>query len=151
MSAAEYIVGAERLIDLFGGWPSFHDAEIVRLTLDRRDHDEPDAQLFIHLWETLPDLDERGFFKREKHTLVEIVLRRFTACELKDFNLQNVLFDFDVEAGEIDGQPAIRVTLDSSYGLSGTFTCDEVEIVSLVPCDIHGQPIEGRRESDRQA
>jgi len=33
------VEGAERLVELFGHWPAFHDAEVISLVLDRSGDD----------------------------------------------------------------------------------------------------------------
>lgn len=35
------IQGSEKLISIFGHWPSFHDAEITELRLERGENNEP--------------------------------------------------------------------------------------------------------------
>ena len=41
----------EKLIDIFGYWPSFHDAEILRIRLDRAGSDGPSLTADIHVFE----------------------------------------------------------------------------------------------------
>ncbi len=48
MTVFEHIVGADRLASRFGGWPSFHDAEVVRLMLDRNGANGPTAEMLVH-------------------------------------------------------------------------------------------------------
>ena len=35
MSAYERVINGQLIVERFGKWPSFHDAEVVRLVLDR--------------------------------------------------------------------------------------------------------------------
>ncbi|MGA8299415.1 MAG: hypothetical protein WB817_08010 [Terriglobales bacterium] len=68
MAAVEsLIVGSEKLITIFGYWPSFHDAEIVELNFWRGDvqpekgiYDFPVLTLKVHLWELTTKTDREG-------------------------------------------------------------------------------------------
>ena len=70
------IVGADRLTGHFGGWPSFHDAEVVRLVLDRHGTDGPTAELVVHVWSVGAEVDPDGRFPRREHALVRLLLER---------------------------------------------------------------------------
>ena len=140
MTVLEHIAGADRLTSRFGGWPSFHDAEVVRLVLDRRGANGPSADLVVHAWLKTDKVDDRGYYVREKHTLVRFFFERITAIELSEFNHQNVLFGLDVAEEMVEGERAFRVTLDSSYGLSGSLVCGHIVIADVSPCNSHGEP-----------
>jgi hypothetical protein len=64
------IPGAKQLYDFFGYWPTFHDAEIICLHLNRSDA----SFLFVHTWERTSDVDKKGYYVRTKHVVVEFVL-----------------------------------------------------------------------------
>lgn len=74
MTSHAPIVGADRLTGHFGRWPSFHDAEVVRLVLDRHGTDGPTAELVVHVWSVGADVDEHGSFQRREHVLVRLLL-----------------------------------------------------------------------------
>ncbi len=45
------IAGAERVLDIFGAWPSFHDAEVLSLRLDRSGlSGGPELEAEIHVF-----------------------------------------------------------------------------------------------------
>jgi hypothetical protein len=94
------IIGAERVIERFGEWPSFHDAEVVRVTLDRRG---PSAAVLVHTWLMTEQVDEKGYYVLERHTLVQLIFDQLTSCELSDFNHQNVLYSLNIAAEAVDG------------------------------------------------
>ena len=55
------IGNAKAVTDAFGGWPSFHDAEILHLTLQR----EPRAaslECVVHVFKGTPEVDDTGHF-----------------------------------------------------------------------------------------
>jgi hypothetical protein len=114
------IDGARELFDWFGYWPSFHDAEIVRLDLRRR---EP-STLVVATWEMTKETDARGYFVLAKHVVVTFVLDEVANLELSGFSHQNVVFGIDVEIE--DGK--FRLSISPSYGLAGTITADRLSI-----------------------
>lgn len=117
------IPGGLDLIAWFDGHvPSFHDAEIVELVLDRI---ESRCRLKIHVFRTTPDLDNEGYFVSEKHVVVTLQLTHVTNLKLEDYNHQNV----------IDGLGLIRktnghtlVTLEPCYGLWGEIEAASIKI-----------------------
>jgi hypothetical protein len=62
------IVGSEKLTSIFGRWPSFHDAEIHDLHL-QRGYINPEDQVYecplltvrLHRWLMTRDIDQKGF------------------------------------------------------------------------------------------
>ena len=140
MTVLEQITGADRLTSRFGGWPSFHDAEVVRLVLDRRGANGPTAELVVHAWLVTDKVDHRGYHVLEKHTLVRFLFERITSIELSEFNHQNVLFGLGIAAEVVEGEPAFRVTLDPSYGLGGSLVCGRVVVADVSPCNARGEP-----------
>ena len=134
----EHTIGGGRLVERFGGWPAFHDAEVVRIAFDRRGANGPIAEMLVHTWLTTNKVDDRGYYVREKHTLVRFLFERITSTELSDFNHQNVLFGLEVFPEMADGIPAFRVTLDPSYGVGGSLVCGRVTVADVIPCDERG-------------
>ena len=80
----ERIGGSEKLTRIFGGWPSFHDAEILKLDLWRGDV-EPERELYvfpvltllIHVWDLTRETDAEGYMISRNHMLVSL---RFPRC-----------------------------------------------------------------------
>ena len=140
MKVLEHITGADRLTSRFGGWPSFHDAEVVRLILDRRSAQAPTAAMLVHAWLMTDKVDDRGYYVLEKHTLVRFLFERITSIELSEFNHQNVLVGLEIAEEMVDGERAFRVTLDSSYGLSGSLVCGQIVVADVSPCNERGEP-----------
>jgi hypothetical protein len=105
------IPGVDQVVARFGEWPSFHDAEIIELDLNRR----RTSRLRIHTWGKTNGVNERGEYVFDKHAVVTFELEDVTDLELADFSHQNVIFDLQVEPSD-DG---FRLTLWPSYGLAG--------------------------------
>ncbi len=86
-----FIEGSSKLIEVVGEWPSFDDAEVLSVVLDRGDgmpwnqeSDSPTLDLKVRLAET-------GYF------VVELRFKRVLKIELKNFSYQNsvqeIVFD----------------------------------------------------------
>ena len=50
------VAGSRELLNWFGYWPSFHDAEVISLTLNRRGA----SCLLLYTWEMTEEINERG-------------------------------------------------------------------------------------------
>jgi immunity protein 50 of polymorphic toxin system len=128
MADIDNIIGADRLIEHFGAWPSFHDAEVVRLVLDRRGANGPTAEMLVHT-------------VLGRYSLVRFEFEQITSCELSDFNHQNVLFHLRTDPETAYGKAAVRVTLDSSSGLVGSIVCRRLVVAAVRACDAQGNEL----------
>ena len=66
------IPGGLDLVAWFGRVPSFHDAEIVSLSLHRR----APSMLSIHAWNMTKEVDDRGYFVLDRHAVVTFMQAR---------------------------------------------------------------------------
>ena len=82
------IPGGSDLVAWFGHAPSFHDAEIVSFSLNRRSA----SKLVLHAWNTTREVDERGYFVLDRHAVVTFALEDVLDLELDGFSHQNVVF-----------------------------------------------------------
>lgn len=105
------IQGAAELEEWFGYWPSFHDAEIVSLHLNRMES----SSLRVHTWEMTKEIDDKGHYVLAKHILVEFIFEAVSGLSLNGFNHQTVIFGLAIEKTD----SGFRVTLDDCYGLAG--------------------------------
>jgi len=67
---------SEKLTRIFRGWPSFHDAEVVRLILDRTGSEAPSLEAWIHVFQATSEVDSTGHYVLKNHTLVTFTLKR---------------------------------------------------------------------------
>jgi hypothetical protein len=129
------IVGAQELYDLFGYWPSFHDAEILSLHLNRRSP----SKLLIHTWNITKEVDDRGYLVMENHVVVEFTLEDIGGVDFDGFSNQNVISSLHVEK-KVTG---FTLTLGPCYGLAGTIEAMKVAI-RLLP----GKPTDSLEEEN---
>jgi hypothetical protein len=117
--------GSDAVMQWFGGWPSFHDAEIISLNLART------GQSVLRVYPYYPD----------KPATVDFIFEEITDVELAAFSGQNVISSLGIEE-VIDHtkQKAIRLTLSPCYGLAGRIDAKRVRVELL-------GKVTGRRES----
>lgn len=121
---APKIPGADNLVQWFGKWPSFHDAEILEITLRR----EGTSLLRLHTWSTATEIDARGCFLTKHDAVVTVRFDEVLDLELTDFSAQNVISGLGFEPSD----SGWRVTLGPSFGVSGFIEAAHIEI-SLDP------------------
>lgn len=121
----EKIVGAKKLIEWFGRWPTFHDAEVSELHLCRNSI----SQLKIVTWNMTRALDSNGYYIQEKRVLVTFLLEKITEVFLQDFNHQNVISHLSIN--EIDS--GVELELHPCFGLNGKICAESVSI-AYKPC-----------------
>jgi hypothetical protein len=71
------IKNEKALTDIFGRWPSFHDAEIISIYLDRSGQDGPSLEAKIHLFEMTNRVDAKGYYVLKNHILVTFRFRAY--------------------------------------------------------------------------
>jgi hypothetical protein len=118
------IQGATELHAWFGYWPTFHDAEVVSLQLDRHNP----SVLAVHIWHTTEEVDTQGYFLTKKHVVVKLVLKEISDLSLCGFNHQNVIRGLSIT--KIKG--GYRLTLGDCFGLAGSIDSGDISI-SLHP------------------
>lgn len=118
------IQGSDQLIQIFGGWPSFHDAEVLSARLDRNGSV---VELEVHVWRLTSDVDAGGFYRRENEIIVLLRFTGVTGLTLSGLNEQNVLFGLEVEPAP----GGIAVELFPCYGLGGSFVCESAEVLEI--------------------
>ena len=144
MTTTPKFSGVEQVTDIFGYWPSFHDAEIKWLRLDRRDPDGGVGAVLefaIHCFEMTEEVAPSGHYVLRKHTLIHFRFREVTDLRLEEFNHQNVIFGLDItdEADESWERSYFRVSIDPSFGVGGCFHTVYPEVVSAISCDEKGE------------
>ena len=140
-SIESFIEGAEKVHKFFGGWPSFHDAEIVEIHL-WRGHIYPgdwdDRNMFpvmtvkiLVLEATQPTQSGSG-----KDLLITLRFHDADQINVKDFNHNNSIVGLSIaehaRGHYTDGEPlppSLLVTFHSGFGLAAQFACSRVEVI----------------------
>ena len=80
MSQVESLIeGSGKLTNIFGYWPSFHDAEVIEIHFWRGDIDTdnnkyvfPVLTAKLHLWEMTPEVNSSAYLGRHRHTVARL-------------------------------------------------------------------------------
>lgn len=145
MEAVEHIVGAEQLVAVFGYWPSFHDAEVLWLRLDRRAHGDgcsgPTLEALIHAFEMTSEVGTDGYYVLRHHVLVHLRFIDVVELQMDGFNFQNVLTGLTLTDLRDRHMERVRwlALFQSIFGVDASFQCYAVEVVSVVPCSKSGE------------
>jgi hypothetical protein len=117
-NSSENVVGAAELKAWFGYWPTFHDAEVLSLALQRKGA----SRLRVHTWHMTNQVDECGYYVMT--VVVSFILENVADCEPGAFNHQNVL-----NSPRLEREPeGFKVILDPCYGLNGSVTAERRSI-----------------------
>ena len=135
MDALVHIKGAKLVTDVYGRWPTFHDAEVLRIVLDRGTSvDGPTLAMDIRTFEMTNETDAKGYIILRNEKVVSFRFVSVTDLELGDFNHQNVLFDLKIHCvGEEGSDTHFDVSLHPSHGVSALFRCREAVVQTI--CD----------------
>jgi hypothetical protein len=138
------IRGNAKLIEVFGCWPSFHDAEVLRLHFDRASSGAdygPTVECTIHVWEMTNEVDEKGYFVLKNHVLVTFRFIEVSESEFNGFNQQNALWALEIEDISSHQLERIKyaVQFPSSYGLAGSLKCFDIEVTQVAKCGPEGK------------
>ncbi len=129
--------GADRLISVFGRWPSFHDAEVLRFTLDRGEalDEGPTALVDVHVFEMTNQVSAEGYFVLRHHTLVRFRFGGVDQLTLSGFNHQNAIWELVIEnVAEPELERAkYDVTFVGSFGVEAHFVCQRISIDDVRP------------------
>jgi hypothetical protein len=115
---------------VFGEWPSFHDGEIISVLLERGAH-SPFLEVKVHLFQRTTDIDRDGHFVNKNHTLVTLRFRDIGFVEVEGFNNQNVIRELLISREE-QNPSRFSVEFTSNYGLTASFQCSGIAVVSAV-------------------
>jgi hypothetical protein len=137
MEVQDKIKNANLLIDIFGRFPSFHDAEVFRITLDRGDKGgfDPSLEALIHVFEGTSEIDESGHYRLKNHVLVLFRFSKIVNLKLADFNQQNVLQHLEISklSDRERDKVKFRVVFAGIFGVTASFHCHSVSIESVEP------------------
>jgi Immunity protein 50 len=116
------------LTEIFGGFPSFHDSEVLKVSL-ARGYRGASLDAAVHVFEMTSEVDEKGKYVLKNHVQVQFHFAGIDQLELSDFNHQNVLQGLHFKRCET----GLRVVFESIFGMHATFVCEFASIDSVEP------------------
>jgi hypothetical protein len=143
-----FIDGGRKLTDIFGYWPSFHDAEVIEVGLWRGDV-EPEAGRYVfpilkvqlHVWELTEDTNSKGFLISRYHTLTTLRFHDINEFQMEGFNHQNAILGLSIARQDrSEGPtPVFAVHFNPAHGMGASFICSRVDVVDAVRCSDDGK------------
>jgi hypothetical protein len=137
LNPTDVVTGYERLTEIFGCWPSFHDSEVIRIRLERRGRDQwegPVAYVSVHVFEGYREAERSAEVKWRNHTIVTFRFATVVDISLSGFNQQNAIQDLTFEIEPPQNRditwvgPAYRVNFRASFGVGISFVCRSVDL-----------------------
>ena len=121
-----------------GRWPSFHDAEVHRVSLDRAGADGPTLEVTMHAFEMTDEVSESGHYLLRDHTLITLRFSGVALEHIVDFNCQNVLSDLSIAAidPKLHAGRRLAVEMSASYGMEAVFECTRCSVVDARPYEV---------------
>ena len=107
------IFESQQVVSVFGYWPAFADGRIEVISL------EGDALI---LGISYVDAET------SKSAIVKLRFLGVSEVEFTDLKTENV-----IDALHMTGESPMSVRIEACYGLDGTFNCDAVEVLSVLP------------------
>ncbi len=147
MSGIEsHIAGSQKLTDIYGKWPSFHDGEVIELHCWRgqmKPGDWDDSNVLpvltakIHIFIESPT---------SHHTLATLRFEDVDDFRMEGFNHQNAILGLSIsvqdrgkfESGE-SLPPRFAVQFQPAFGMSASFRCFRIEVVDAARCTEEGK------------
>lgn len=127
------IENAELVERVFGGWPSFHDAEIHSVLVTRDCDSGPQMDVTIHHWQMTSEVDSKGYFVLRHHTLTTLRFSGVGDLQLAGFNHQNVLWELKISEFEPGSDFRFSVSMPTSYGCEASLKCRTIRVLSATP------------------
>jgi hypothetical protein len=137
MEVQDKIKNAHLLTSIFGYFPSFHDAMVFRMTLDRGDRGDfdPSLEALIHVFEGTREINESGHYRLKNHVLVLFRFSKIVDLKLADFNQQNALQHLEITnlSDRDRDKVKFKIVFDGIFGVTASFHCHSVSIESVEP------------------
>lgn len=141
------IEAASKVIEAFGYFPDFHDAEIIKLEINRNRTPEESYSTVsltftLHGWEMTSEITASGHFQLRKHHLITFRFDHIDEVKIQNFNHQNVISELSIcKIEPVIDHALIQVDFGSCFGIEGGFRAVSGSVIDLVQCDEDAQPI----------
>ncbi|AIZ63955.1 hypothetical protein PK28_10130 [Hymenobacter sp. DG25B] len=123
------IANASLVLEYFGYWPNFHDAEVKKVTFEANPGYYPTVTFLIAASEMTTSTDELGYFRQAKCCEIELRFIGVKEIDFDGFGHQNVIFSLKFDEQDAD----LTCTLDSAVGLDAFIIAQSAEVVCLIP------------------
>ena len=122
------IPGAETVVAWFGYWPTFHDAEVLSIVLDR----SGPSTVAVHVFESTSEVEADGYYRLIKHAVATFSIGEFypdhegvTDTRIDFLNHQNVL-----QSAWIEKTPQGHLLrLAGIFGVDAFLSCRDLKVM----------------------
>ncbi len=126
----EVILGAYKILAIYGRWPDMHDFEVSKVIFERELPDDeygPFITVFVHMWSA----DKNGY---SKHNIVGIRFNNVIEHDSSGFNHQNVIDDITIKSDKDNADNQIyHINVPDIFGFGASITCRSIGITSIEP------------------
>ena len=129
------ITGSSLVTTLFGYWPDFHDAEVLRLRFEATGDGGPALFADVYVFEMTSDVAPNGQYVLKNHVVVSFRFSGIDNLEMHGFNAQNAIMGLNIsniQEGQMEGL-AFEVEFEGSFGVSVKFMCRDVVVEAVRP------------------
>jgi hypothetical protein len=119
-NAIHEVPGAEALLQWFGYWPDFHDAEVLEIDLQR----SGSARVQVHTFEMSNQVGEDGCCVCLKHVIISFLPEGLTTIQLQGFNPQNVMSEMEL----VRTKQGFQLFLEPFAGVAGSLTAERIKM-----------------------
>ena len=130
MDIPTYITNHDAVVNFYGYWPSFHDANVPEYRAPT--FENPLLEFTLHTRQMTNEVDSKGYFVLKKHALVKFYFDCLADVQMDEFGANNILFD--VSFMKIDIDTEFFVELNSVMAMPGSFNARKGAVVSVIPC-----------------
>lgn len=135
---AAFVEASNLLTTIFGGWPSFHDAEVITIDLWRGDIcPERESWVGPVLTARILVLEATQLGAQHAGNDILVTLRFHGVKDLRILNLnhENSIIDLSLTPGSSDrGRTSyVRVCFEQGFGINASFHCSRVEVSGAEP------------------
>ena len=133
METTKLIHGSEKVVEALGGWPGFHDAEVISFSASRAlplNANSPVANLCVHVRQYAEVGVGTANYELAvtKSVLVNFSFVGLSDISISEFNHQNVIDSIQFTP-TADGE--IIVLIESIWGFGGKIKCSSASIQSV--------------------
>lgn len=129
------ITNSSLVTEVFGCWPSFHDAEVRCLRFEASGNGGPELFADIYAFEITKDIALSGHYVLKKHVVVSFRFAGVDQVEMYGFNQQNAIMGLkitNISARQMEGI-SFEVAFEGSFGVSARFLCRKVVVQGVRP------------------
>ena len=133
MEITKLIHGSENVVEALGGWPDFHDAEVISFSASRAlppNANSPVTSLCVHVRQYAEIGVGTAYYELAvtKSVLVKFSFGGVSDISISEFNHQNVIDSIQFTP-TADGK--IIVLIESIWGFGGKIKCSSASIESI--------------------